>query len=176
MPPAEGEGLLSFLNLIEAHVLWSVRNKHSVPLRAVRTALSYAERELEVTRLLIRPELWATGRELFLHRYSELINLSKTGQLVMRRLLENSLQRVERDESDFPIRLFPFSRDSQTRDRLIVIDPRIAFGKPVIARTGVSAAVLAQRVDAGEELGDVAHDYDLEVTEVEEALVYVRAA
>ena len=116
------------------------------------------------------------GKELFLDRYSELINLTRAGQLVMRRLLESSLQRIERDESDLPIRLFPFAREGQTRDRLIVIDPRVHFGKPIVATAGVSVAALVERIDAGEELSEVARDYELDESEVEEALVYVRAA
>ena len=94
----------------------------------------------------------------------------------MRRLLESSLQRIERDESDLPIRLFPFPREGQTRDRLIVIDPRVHFGKPIVATAGVSVAALVERIDAGEELSEVARDYELDESEVEEALVYVRAA
>ena len=175
-PPEDGGLRLSFLNLIEAHVLWSLRSKRRVPLHGVRQALCYAEQALGVKRLLVRPELRTTGKELFLDRYSELIKLTKAGQLVMRRLLEGSLQRIERDESDLPIRLFPFAREGQTRDRLIVIDPRVHFGRPIVATPGVSVAALVDRIDAGEELSEVARDYELDASEIEEALVYVRTA
>lgn len=81
--------LLSFSNLIEAHVLWSLRTKHVVPVKALRSALAYAERELGIERLLLRLEPRADAGKVFLERYGELIELSTSGQLAMRRLSEN---------------------------------------------------------------------------------------
>src|SRR5262245_31742716 len=45
-PPQRQPPTLSFWNLIEAHVLRSLRTHHGVSIRAVREALSYAERSL----------------------------------------------------------------------------------------------------------------------------------
>lgn len=168
---------LSFWNLIEAHVLRSFRTDHDVSLKALRQALDFAERELRIERLLLRKELCADAGQLFLDRYGELIDLSASGQLVIRRLLEQHLRRVEWDEWKFPVRLYPFlSAGVQTEARPIAIDPAISFGRPVLARLGISTAVLAERVDAGESLEALAADYGLSVPEVEEAVVYERTA
>jgi hypothetical protein len=72
---------LSFSNLIEAHILRSLRTEHGVPLGAVRKALTYAERELQIEHLLLREELRTAGGALFLDRYGELVNLSASGSL-----------------------------------------------------------------------------------------------
>lgn len=55
-PAAGPPPLLSFWNLIEAHVLRALRTEHGVSVKDVRTALHYAERELRIERLLLRRE------------------------------------------------------------------------------------------------------------------------
>jgi uncharacterized protein (DUF433 family) len=168
---------LSFSNLIEAHVLRSLRTEHGVPVKALRSALAYAENRLGIGRLLLRPELCADAGRLFLDRYGELIDLTASGQLAMRRLFDEHLKRVEWDSSRFPVRLYPFlSAAAPSAERPIVIDPRISFGRPVVLRKGISTAVIAERVDAGESVEDIATDYELAPVEVEQAIVYERAA
>jgi uncharacterized protein (DUF433 family) len=168
---------LSFSNLIEAHVLRSLRTEHGVPVKALRSALVYAEKTLGVDRLLLRPELRADAGKVFLDRYGELIELTASGQLAMRRLFDEHLKRVEWDSSRFPVRLYPFlSTATPSAERPIVIDPRVAFGRPVVSRKGISTATIAERIDAGESVGDIATDYDLQQAEIEQAVVYERAA
>jgi uncharacterized protein (DUF433 family) len=176
-PVSQRPPLLSFSNLIEAHVLRSLRTEHGVPVKALRSALAYAEKRLGIDRLLLRPELRADAGKLFLDRYGELIELTASGQLAMRRLLDEHLKRIEWDSARFPIRLYPFlSAASPSDARPIVIDPRIAFGRPVVESRGISTAVIAERIDAGESLDDIAADYDLGPQEVEQAIIYERAA
>jgi uncharacterized protein (DUF433 family) len=75
------------------------------------------------------------------------------------------------------VRLYPFvSAAAPTEARPIVIDPRIAFGRPVVQRKAVSTSAIAERIDAGESLEDVAADYDLGRSEIEQAILYERAA
>jgi len=168
---------LSFWNLIEAHVLRALRTEHGVPVRAVREALRYAEREMRVERLLLRKELTAGGGRLFLDRYGELIELSASGQIAMRQILESHLRRVEWDEWQFPIRLYPFlSSETLTEARPIVIDPAVAFVRPIVVSRGVTTAVIAGRIDAGESVEAVADDYDLSPADIERAILYERAA
>ncbi|MCZ6861807.1 MAG: DUF433 domain-containing protein [Alphaproteobacteria bacterium] len=169
--------LLSFWNLIEAHVLRSLRTEHVVPVRALRPALAYAEKRLHVRRLLLRKELCTDAGQVFLERYGQLINLSASGQLAMRHVFSAYLKRVEWDEWMFPVRLYPFvSAGTLTQDRPIVIDPQISFGRPVVIRMGISTAAIAGRVDAGEAVNDIAEDYDLTQEEVEQAVLYERVA
>jgi uncharacterized protein (DUF433 family) len=190
-PTAEGSGrfqplirpacrrppLLSFSNLIEAHVLRALRTDHGVSIKDLRSALHFAEKSLRVERLLLSRELCTERGRLFLDRYGELINLSASGQLAMRRLLDQHLKRVEWDDLAFPARLYPFlSSEDLAPRRPIVIDPKIAFGRPIVARKSVSTHVIADRIDAGETVDALAADYDLSPAEVEEAVLYERAA
>ncbi len=176
-PAARKPPTLSFWNLIEAHVLRSLRTDHGVSMEALRKALHYAEKALNVERLLLNPELRTDAGKLLLDRYGELIELSASGQIAMRHMFNEHLARVEWDEWKFPVRLYPFSSSSTPADnRPIAIDAQIAFGRPVIASRGISTSVIAERIDAGESAADLADDYDLSEREIEEAVLYERAA
>ena len=168
---------LSFWNLIEAHVLRSLRTEHGVSLKGVRQALSFAEGELAIDDLLLNREIRTDGGRLFLERYGQLIDLSASGQLAMKRVFEEHLKRVDWDTRDFPVRLYPFvTKEYPEPDRRIAIDATVAFGRPVIERAGVSTGTIADRIDAGESVAAVAVDYELSEEEIEQAVLYERAA
>ncbi len=176
-PASRKPPLLSFWNLIEAHVLRSLRTDHGVSVPALRTALSYAEKELGIERLLLRPELRTNAGSVFLQKYGALIDLSASGQLAMRRVLQQHLKRIAWDRSKFPVQLYPFLPAGEgEKDRPIVIDARLAFGRPVLASKSISTRAIADRIDAGERVVDIAKDYGLDASEIEQAAVYERAA
>lgn len=175
-PPKKQPLLLTFWNLIEAHVLRSLRTDHGVSIRAVRQALTYAEKAQKIQRLLLHPDLRTQAGKLLLDKYGELIELSASGQLAMRRLFEEHLKRVEWDEWQFPVRLYPFLPGEARDSRPIAIDPKIAFGRPVLLRMGITTGTIAERIDAGESPADLAADYELDVAEIEQAVLYERAA
>lgn len=175
--PSGNEGPLSFSNLVEAHVLRALRTEHGVSISAVRRAIDFAQRELGIERLLLSPELRAGAGELLLEKYGELIDLTRSGQLAMKKILNAYLSRIQWDESLRPSRLYPIARvDLVDESRRIAIDPRIAFGRPVILQMGISTAAIAARIDAGEQVGELAADYDLTPADIEDAVVYERAA
>jgi uncharacterized protein (DUF433 family) len=175
--PGRDSTILSFENLIEAHVLRALRIEHSISIKAVRDAIVFAERSLQIKRLLTSRELRTNAGELFLDRYGQLISLSRSGQLAMRKLLEAHLRRVEWNPSAVPFRLFPFVQgEGDSAPRNIAIDPAIAFGRPVLLSHGVSTRAIIDRIDAGESLEDVAEDYEIEPHSVEEAILFERAA
>jgi uncharacterized protein (DUF433 family) len=53
--------------------------------------------------------------------------------------------------------------------RPIAIDPHVAFGRPVVQRAGISTVAIANRIDAGETVADLAADYSLSAEEIEQA-------
>lgn len=168
---------LSFWNLVEAHVLRALRTEHGVSVPDLRKALSYAERELGIERLLLSKDLLTDAGRLFLARYGELIDLSSSGQLAMRIVLDAHLKRVEWDERRLPIKLYPFlSTDAISEERRIAINPLVAFGRPIVERVGVSTQAIASRLDAGESIAAVAGDYDLTESEIGQAVLYEHVA
>ena len=168
---------LSFVNLVEAHVLRALRTQHGVEIKVVRSALEYAERHLNIERLLLSRELLTGAGDLFLEYYGELLHLNRSGQIVLRKVLEQHLKRVERDDRNIPIRLYPFlPREVASERKTVVIDPRVSFGRPTVAGHGVTTSVLVRRVDAGESIEDLADDYGMPQQDIEEAILFERAA
>lgn len=166
-----GEGL-SFLNLVEAHVLAAIRREHRIPLQKVRRALEYVERELGLERPLISVRFETDGVDLFVRELKRLVNVSREGQLEIEPIVRLFLRRIKRDAAGVPIKLYPFTRKSvsDTEPEPVEIDPRIAFGRPVLAGRGVPTAVLADRFKAGDSLAELAQDYDTSPSVIEEAI------
>jgi uncharacterized protein (DUF433 family) len=86
------------------------------------------------------------------------------------------LRRVERDDRHIPLRLFPFLSEAQIESQSVVIDPRISFGRPIINGSGITTSILVRRVDAGETVEHLAHDYGLSADKIADALVFEKAA
>ena len=175
--PDKDQPLLSFTNLVEAHVLNAIRKKHNVALLKVRTAIDYLSREMNSKHPLADEKLKTDNIDLFVERFGKLINLSANGQLAIREVLEDHLRRIEHDSTGLAVRLYPFTRANGTNDpKVIVIDPHISFGKPVLTGTGIPTAIVTERYKAGESVDELASDYGLSRLQIEEALRYEIAA
>jgi len=91
----------------------------------------------------------------------------------MPEILEAYLERIEWDLVGLPRKIFPLTRAAQLDSpKILAIDPKIAFGRPIVERKAIKTSTIAERFRAGESIADLAEDYDLEVLEVEEALRY----
>ncbi len=172
--PQKGVPMLSFINLIEVHVLSAIRREHRIAMPRIRMALDYLSRQFHSKHPLAEHDLDTDGIDLFVEKYGELINISRGGQLAIKEILKVYLQRIERDENGLARQLFPFTRAvSDINDPKVVgINPRIAFGKPVVAGTGVPTSIIAERYKTGESISDIADDYRLQPGEIEEAIRY----
>jgi uncharacterized protein (DUF433 family) len=175
-PAGNPPPMLSFWNLIEAHVLRSLRTDQGVRMDALRRATNYAQKTWKIDRLLLSPELQADAGKLLLTHYGELIELSASGQVAVRRMFNEHLARVRWDNWQFPVKLYPATGETLPSARPIAIDAQVAFGRPVVAKRGITTSIIADRIDAGETPEELAADYDLSVDEVEEAVLYERAA
>src|SRR2546430_4942595 len=170
-PAATSPVALSFINLIEAHVLAAIRRKHRVDMPAVRRAIDFLKKEFGSQHPLADHKFETNGVDLFVERYGQLLSVSEGGQLAVRQLLEAHLRGIERDDKGFPLRLYPFTRVDQTdQPKNIVIDPFISFGKAVITGTGVSTELVAERFKAGESADELANDYGCDREKIEEAI------
>lgn len=174
--PSESDARLSFTNLIEAHVLRALRTVHEVHLESIREAVALAEREFGIERLLTSPELRTSAGEVFLHHYTELLELSGAVQTVMVGMLDEYLNRVTFDEARLPVEFRPYSKKPSDAGRdLIALTPYVGFGRPLIRRVGVSTQAIVQRLEAGESAEAVTRDYGLRPDELEEAILYEAA-
>jgi uncharacterized protein (DUF433 family) len=163
--------LLSFTNLVEIHVLRAIRNQHQIELDKVRKALDYLDEQFKTPHPLASEQFHTDGVDLFIERYGALINASQQGQIALKESFSHHLERIELDDSGLAIKLYPFTRNKEENNpRLVVIDSRIAFGRLVIAETGIATSILAERYHAGESIENLASDYNCSQDKIEEAI------
>lgn len=162
---------LSFANLTEAFVLASMRRVHNLSMQHVRKALAFVGKRLGYARPLLHAKFRTDGVSLFADHAGTLLNVTRNGQAALAAVLEKSLSRIDW-ENDFVVRLYPWVRADLEGEqpKSIVVDPRRAFGQPVIADTGIEARIVAQRYRAGESVADLAKDYRVTTGAVEDAI------
>ena len=169
---------LSFTNLTEAHVLDALRRQYHVELPQVRRAVHYLREHFRTRHPLVHHQMLTDGKHLFVEAagLEDVINASRHGQLAMRDLIGLHLQRVDWDDDGFVARLYPFTRSRGTpaeeagQPRVVTMDPRIEFGRPVLKSSAVPTAVIADRYKAGESIADLAEDYGEDALNIEEAV------
>jgi uncharacterized protein (DUF433 family) len=162
---------LSFRNVIELHVLAAMRRKYKIEMPAVRRAIVYLSKRLGISRPLSDQQMLTDGKDLFVEQLGKVVNISRDGQLEMRDLMEVYLLRIDRDPAGLPIRLFPFTRTRiEDSPKLIVLNPRVQFGRPCIAGTGIPTSIIAERYRAGESIEALAKDYGQTSPNIQEAI------
>jgi uncharacterized protein (DUF433 family) len=169
--------LLSFTNLCELYVLSALRRSHRIPMPVVRDSLDYVTQQLGSSRPLIARQFLTNGLDLFYQEAGRLLNVSKQGQHAMDGDFLRALKRIERDHRGTPIRLFPsiarsapIGNDNEQQLGAVVIDPRLAFGRPALARAGVTTQVVADRFVAGDDPSEMATDYRVAIADILEAI------
>ena len=163
--------LLSFFNLVEGHVLSALRRKYRIPMAKVRKALDYLQKKYPSPHPLADHWFQTDGIDIFISEVGRLESISQQGQLAVRELLLQYLHRIERDNRKIAARLYPYTSDRIISDiSLIVIDPKVSFGRPVISGSGIPTSIIAERWEAGESIEDLVNDYGRTAQEIQEAL------
>ena len=158
---------LSFLNLIELRFLASYRTGASLP--AIRRALDYAAKELNVDRPLLELKFAAHGRDLFL-RFAEgdpyFLNASRGGQFAWPQGATDLVDSLEYDPTEHAaFRWWPLGKQTP-----VLLDTRLNGGRPSTAESGVRTVAIANRASQGWDLTDIADDVAASVNEVQAAL------
>jgi uncharacterized protein (DUF433 family) len=152
-------------------VLEAIRRQHLMRLAKIRQALRYLRGHFPPRHPLADQKFETDGLDLFTQWYGQLINISQSGQLAMRSLLEAHLQRIERDPQGIAMRLYPFTRKRLPDEpRLVVIDPYLSLGRPALTSSGIATAMIAERYKAGKSVDEIADDYGHDRLEIEEAI------
>jgi uncharacterized protein (DUF433 family) len=157
-------GLLSFYNLVEAHILRFTTEERGLPLRNVRKALDFLQEKFPDSHPLLTHTFETSGKELFITALGTTLNASAYGQSVMREILEKYLKLIPRDDMGLPIRVFPI------HSKRLAIDPYFSSGKPIVRDRGITASVLWGRYKSGEGFDQIGNDYGIGEAEVKEAI------
>lgn len=163
---------VTFLDLIELLVIKGFRGE-GVPLKNIRTAAEEARAIFQTDHPLATQRLETDGRHIFGRIQDErnffgLVSLSERGQWVFVEAIEAYLREIEYDlDTRLAIRWWPAGKEGS-----IVVDPRIAFGAPHIAATGVPTTALYEPVAAGDDPELVARWFGIDPGQVEAAVRY----
>jgi uncharacterized protein (DUF433 family) len=177
--PADPQrSLLSFYNLVEAHVLVSTRRR-KVPMGKVRLAVEWAQESLGGKHPLASYKFATIGKSIFVKKMENkkpsVVNATRFGQPALDKILDKYLKGIKRGAFDkLPIEIQPLKPKTLTASPF-VINPYISSGKPVIKSTGIVASTVWNRANSGETIPDLAHDYGIDQSEIQKVIKYFQA-
>ena len=172
--PSDGSLLLSYLQLVELAFVATFR-RLGIRLEALRRAREYSVKTLNSEFPFAQLRFTTDGVHLFhtLAEYDDndlqderMIATDTGGQLVWGPAVADRISQFEYEDG-LALRWHPRGRDS-----VILVDPRIGFGAPVILGTGIPTWVIKDRVQAGEDLAEIGDDFGLSPAQVKEALSF----
>jgi uncharacterized protein (DUF433 family) len=166
------QATVPFIGFAEAYVLGAFR-RAGVPLQRIRPAVDVLRREIGIEHALASERLFTDGAEV-LFDYAEqrdekdLLDLVvvRTGQHQFSDLVRDYLQRIAYGADGWASEL---QLPSYTEARVIV-NPEVAFGLPIVTGAGARVEDLVDRFLAGDKLGDIAADFDMIPSEVEDVI------
>lgn len=166
---------LSFLNLLECHALAGMRKIYNLKLPKVRSALRKISKDFPQAHPLISEVFKTDRKDLFIERMGRTINVSQPHDQLSLDFFRMHLERVEIDPKGL-FRFFPFVVEPRPSEpKTIEINPMVGFGKPVIAGTAISTAIIASRFNARESVTALAKEYGCTPQQIEEAIRWERA-
>ncbi len=156
----------NFLTLIEVFTVAQLRG-HGVTPMTLRNARDELSDRYETPYPFAMEGLLVSGRKMLKELGEEVyLELGTNGQQAFVKFIEPFCFKIEFDAaSQLAERFFP-----EGEDRMVVVDPRHAFGRPVIAGTNITTEALASLANGGERMEDIADDYGLTLAQIESAI------
>ncbi len=165
-------GLLSFFNLAELHVLAATRYEHHVGFPAVRAAMdTIREKYPGIKHPLISHDFKTNGFHLFVQSVEENENLSLPAQTNFKGIMDSFLRNVIEDEHDLIKKIFPIIQ-GQPDDKVISITYGISSSQPVIDGIGVPVWLIHDRFKGGETAEALADDFEIPISKIKRAIDY----
>ncbi|APR34621.1 DUF433 domain-containing protein [Paraburkholderia sp. SOS3] len=162
---------IGFHDLLEVRFVHAFR-KHGVSLQAIRLASQKARELFETDYPFTSRQFRTDGRTIFASAMeatgeTELLDLVKQ-QYAFRKIIEPSLYSgIEFDKDQLASRWYP-----APRSKAVVLDPSIAFGKPVVTAGSVRTSILHDAVAVEGDKHFVAKLYEVPVSAVEAAVAF----
>ena len=169
--PLQGDEIdaLSFGDLLEARFV-DAFTKHGVSLRTIRVAALHARELFNTDYPFTNRRFQTDGRAVFAEAIletgeSEMMDLAKK-QYVFDRVVRPSLYTgIEFGTDELAKRWFPV-----INSKAVVLDPQIAFGKPIVTDVGIRTDILYEAFQVEQDKQMVARLYNVPVGAVEHAI------
>ena len=168
-----GEGKdrhFGFQTLIELFTIAELRER-GVQMKTLQAARAELAERYQTPHPFALRGLLTNGRKLLKELGDAvLLELGTGGQTAFERVVEPFCKRLDFDAAtNMATRFYP-----DEKSRSIVVDPKHAFGRPVIDGTNITTEAIGCLIRGGEKVEDVAADYRLEPAQVEAAWEYER--
>jgi uncharacterized protein (DUF433 family) len=166
------EKIIGFRDLLELRIVKAFRN-HNVPLRAIRAAIENAKAIFGTEYPFTANRFLTDGKTIFYEALSEgeieLTDLVRR-QLVFEHIIRPELYAgIEFAADGRAKRWFPLKRSN-----VVVLDPEISFGKPVLAEYGVRTDLIVETYKVERSKKMAASLYGIPVSAVDAAIRYER--
>jgi uncharacterized protein (DUF433 family) len=167
------EKVIGFKDLLELRIVKAFRN-HDVPLRVIRAAIDNAKAIFGTEYPFTANRFLTDGKTVFYEALKEQGEIELT-DLVRRQLVFEHIVRpelyagIEFTADGQAKRWFPLKRSS-----VVVLDPQIAFGKPVLAEYGVRTDLVVETYRAEKSKKMAASLYGIPISAVDAAIRYER--
>ncbi len=176
VPVLDDKFVISFLELIELYVVKRFLD-NGIPLKKIRLAAQRASEILKVKNPFAYRMFKLRGKSIFLEQKIPagddiLLELCKNNY-AMQEIMRLYLHEIDFNELDSPnkaVRWFPMGKKCP-----IVIDPQIAFGKPVVLDTRIPAETLYRDYLAEKSIERVADWYEIEADKVKAAIQFMES-
>jgi uncharacterized protein (DUF433 family) len=178
--PAHGrQATVPFIGFAEAFVLSSFR-RAGVPLQRIRPAVEALAKEIGVEHALASKRLFTDGAEV-LFDYANKRGEREVMELVVVRTQQRQFSGVVKDY----LKRIHYGGDGWADSvRLptyanaeVIVDPKVAFGLPLVVHGGARVEDLVDRFQAGDSVKEIAADFSVPPDQVEDVIrVATRAA
>jgi uncharacterized protein (DUF433 family) len=179
LPTHGRQATVPFIGFAEAFVLASFR-RAGVPLQRIRPAVDVLAREIGIEHALASERLYTDGAEV-LFDYATKHGEREVGDLVVVRTQQRQFSQVVKQY----LKRIHYGGDGWAdRVRLpvysaaqVVVDPKVAFGLPLVVDGGARVEDLVDRFQAGDSVAEIAADFRVPSDQVEDVIrVATRAA
>jgi uncharacterized protein (DUF433 family) len=169
-PSAGRSATVPFVGFAEAFVLSALR-KAGVPMQRIRPAVARLSDEFGLDHALASKRVYTDGAELIFDYAkssddSALLTVVRTGQEHFEEVIRAYLKRITYGTDGWAEQLrLPAYQAAE-----VVVDPRSAFGQPVVVHGGARVEDLVDRFQAGDGFAEIARDFGVPAREVEDVI------
>ena len=171
LPGREHRKPLNYLELIEVAFVAFFRSL-GFSMKKIRAARDYVATNITAEYPLAENRFKTEGMYILMEyhkfdpdpRFEQIIVADRRGQLAWAELFGDNFEHFDY-EHELALRWHPAGRDS-----LVVIDPRISFGAPIVH--GLPTWVVKGRWKAGESMNEISTDFGIPKEAVRDALAF----
>jgi len=153
---------LSYLQLVEVAYVATCR-KQGISLKRIKRARAYLAQAFKVEHPFADLQMLTAGPHILAEMgVDELVVADRFGQIGWKSFMLERIAEFEFDqESSLALRWFPRGRRVP-----VLVDPRINFGRPILARSGVATWAVADALRSGEDPDDIKLDFGVDDEEI----------